>query len=147
MSIKNDLKIIKFGCYSVKNSDLKIKDRKGKLMDGVHNVFLIKKSKNGEKVKVKTITSLENISKDGKRRFHEGALESVRNGEIIVIPQARIRSKKLSGINRRPIWIKIECLNKPTGNYVFPKEYSSIISTDYKEKNKTGCFILYQKLL
>ena len=133
MSCTKPTRIYIYRCYSVKNSILGIKDRKGRPMGGEHNVFVVKKSKSGKKVKVKTITSLENISQDGKRRFHDGALEAVRRGEIIVIPQCFINSKKLSGINRKGIWINRKHLYESKGNYIFPNDFLKIVIKDYHD--------------
>ena len=65
MNKEKPKRIVLHGCYSAKNSDLGIRDRKGKLMNGEHDVFVVKFSKDKKRVKVKTITSLENVKKDG----------------------------------------------------------------------------------
>ena len=132
MNKEKPKRIVIHGCYSVSNSDLGIRDRKGRLMNGEHSVFVIKKSKDKKRVKVKTVTSLENISIDGVRSFHRSALDSVRRGEIIVIPNNVLKTNKLSGIHRRGIWISIDALYKSKYPFKFPKEYEAIISSDYR---------------
>ncbi|MBQ6921336.1 MAG: hypothetical protein IJQ72_05545 [Bacilli bacterium] len=127
MSKQKPKRIIKYGCYSASNKDLKIKDREGNLMNGEHDVFVVTKSSNKGFVKVKTITSLENIRKDGTHHFHESALEDVKSGKIIPIPNNQINSKKLSGINRKGIWIKKSKLFVQNNKFKFPKKYKNII--------------------
>ena len=130
---KQKVKLIRVhGCYSALNSDLGIKDRTGKLMNGEHDVFVMGKVNKYGYVKVKTITSLENIKQNGTRTFHEGALEDVRNGIIIPIPLEQMNSLKLSGINRKPIWIHKSKLHKSNNQYKYPSDYNSLISKDYK---------------
>ncbi len=120
-------RIVKYGCYSASNFDLRIKDRNGKLMNGEHDVFVVSKENKYGFVKVKTITSLENIQKDGNSTFHNSALKQVKSGEIIPIPDKEINSRKLSGINTKGIWIHKSKLFGPNNNFIFPKRYKHII--------------------
>ena len=61
MSIDKPKRIVKHGCYTVSNRDLRIRDRNGRLMNGNHEVFVVSKSSKKGFVKVKTITSVENV--------------------------------------------------------------------------------------
>ena len=45
-------RIVKHGCYSASNRDLKIKDRNGQLMNGEHDVFVLSKASKTGMVKV-----------------------------------------------------------------------------------------------
>lgn len=45
MNKEKPKRIVLHGCYSVKNSDLGIRDRKGKLMNGEHDVFVVNLAK------------------------------------------------------------------------------------------------------
>lgn len=120
-------RIVKHGCYSASNKDLRIKDRNGKLMGGEHDVFVVSKPSAKGFVKVKTITSLENVRKDGTSKFHDSALSDVKSGKIIPIPDKQINSKKLSGIYKKGIWIHKSKLFKKNHNLKFPKKYKTII--------------------
>ncbi|MBR2506654.1 MAG: hypothetical protein IKB70_07035 [Bacilli bacterium] len=120
-------RIVKHGCYSASNKDLKIKDRAGKPMKGEHDVFVVSKSSKKGYVKVKTITSLENVKKDGTSEFHNSALSDVKSGKIIPIPDKQINSQKLSGIYKKGIWIHKSKLFKSNRNFKFPKKYKSLI--------------------
>lgn len=120
-------RIVKHGCYSVSNKDLKIRDKKGNLMNGEHDVFVVTKASKEGFVKVKTITSLENVKKDGTREFHNSALQDVKSGRIIPIPDKQINSQKLSGVSKKGIWIHKSKLFKKNRNFKFPKKYKSII--------------------
>ena len=122
-------RIVKHGCYSATNHDLKIRDRNGKLMNGEHDVFVVSKSSKKGFVKVKTITSLEN-SNTGT--FHRSALKDVKRGKIVPIPDNLIKSKKLSGINRKPIWILKSKLKKANRGFKYPLIYNNVISKDSK---------------
>ena len=127
MNKEKPKRIVIHGCYSALNSDLGIRDRKGNLMQGEHDVFVVKISNDGKRVKVKTITSLENIRKDGTRSFHAQSLDAVRNGDIIPIPIKKLNSTKLSGINIKGFWISKSKLRKPKRNFKYPSEYNNII--------------------
>ena len=132
MNNRNNIKIKKYRCYSAKNRDLGIRDRNGMLMNGEHDVFVLTRVKRNGFVKVKTITSLENIKNTGERTFHQGSLEGVRNGTIIPIPPLAINSTKLSGINRKPIWIHKSKLKAPNRHFIYPRRYHSLIKEDSK---------------
>lgn len=127
MSKEKPKRINVHGCYSVSNIDLGIKDKKGNLMKGEHDVFVMTKPDINGYVVVYTITSLENVKKDGSREFHNTALLDVKNGIIIPIPDKEIGSKKLSGINKRPIIVHISKLFKPNNKFVFPIKYASLL--------------------
>lgn len=127
MSNEKPKRIVLHGCYSATNEDLGIRDRNGKLMKGEHDVFVVSKSTKDGFVKVKTITSLENVRKDGSSSFHESALEDIKKGIIIPIPIKDLNSAKLSGINLKSIWIHKSKLRKKNHNFKYPKRYISII--------------------
>lgn len=129
MSKMKPKRIVKHGCYSASNRDLRIHDKHGKLMNGEHDVFVMTKASKNGFVKVKTITSLEN-NKTGT--FHESALKDVKKGKIIPIPDRIIKSTKLSGVNRKPIWIHKNKLFKANRGFKYPADYNGIISKDSK---------------
>ena len=134
------MKIKRRGLYSVLNKDLGIKDRQGNPMGGLHNVFVIAISKDKKKVKVKTVTSLEHDKGDGTRVFHAGALDGVRNGEIIPIPASSIGTDRLEGINARGVWVSVSKLRKPTLNLKYPKSHSELIEKHYRKPKKMYLF-------
>ena len=123
----NKIRIVLNNCYLVLNKHLRIKDRNGEVMGGFHHVFVLAKSKDGKKVKVKTITSLENVDKEGKRTFRKRSLDAVRNGEIIVIPTRLLNNDRLSGINQRSIWVDKKYLQSPKIKFKYPKLFNEVI--------------------
>ena len=127
MSNQKPKRIVKHGCYSATNKDLGIRDKHGKLMKGEHVVFVMKNASEKGFVIVKTISSLENIKKDGVREFHNSALSDVRSGKIIPIPSKDINSKKLSGINRRGIKIHKSKLHVSNNGFKYPIKYDELI--------------------
>lgn len=127
MSQQKAKRIRKHGCYSASNVDLRIKDKSGKLMKGEHDVFVMTRASKKGFVKVKTVTSLENIKKDGTREFHNSALNDVRNGKIIPIPSKQLNSNKLSGINRQSIWIHKSKLRVANNKFKYPSRYDNLI--------------------
>ena len=132
MSKEKPKRIVKHGCYSALNADLGIRDRYGKLMKGEHDVFVIKNADRDGFVIVKTITSLENIKKDGAISFHLSALNNVKKGLIIPIPDKEIGANKLSGIHRKPIRIHKRLLFKSKNKYKYPKDYDNLIAKNKK---------------
>ena len=122
-------RIVKHGCYSASNKDLGIKDKNGKLMEGKHDVFVVSKASKKGFVKVKTITSLENVNNG---MFHNSALNDVKKGKIIPIPVKLLNSSRLSGINRKPIWIHKSKLNKSKYGFKYPLTYNAVVSKDSK---------------
>lgn len=94
MNKEKPKRIVIHGCYSALNSDLGIRDKKGKIMKGEHDVFVIAKASKRGYVIVKTITSIEN-SNTGT--FQQKSIEFVKIGRIIPIPIKDINSKKLCG--------------------------------------------------
>ena len=126
MSKTKAKRIVKHGCYSVSNKDLKIKDKKSNYMNGEHDVFIMKILKKGYVI-VKVITSLENIKSNGERTFHGQSLNAVREGKIIPIPAKKLNSNKLSGINQKRIKLHKSKLFKPNRNFKYPRDYDSII--------------------
>lgn len=127
MSKQKPKRIVKHGCYSASNADLGIRDKKGKLMNGEHDVFVMTKASKKGYVKVKTVTSLESVKKNGERIFYAPALDEVRKGIIIPIPAKKLNSDRLSGINNKGFWIHKSKLFKPNRSFKFPKKYESLI--------------------
>ena len=127
MSTQKPKRINKHGCYSVSNKDLRIKDKHGKTMKGEHDVFVMTRILKNGFVIVKTITSLENIKKDGSREFHNSALKDVRNGKVIPIPCKQIGSNKLSGVNRQPIKVHKSKLRVANNRFKYPIKYDGLI--------------------
>ena len=132
MSKEKPKRIVKHGCYSASNADLGIRDRYGKLMKGEHDVFVMSRINKNGFVKVKTITSLENVRQSGKRTFHESALGDVRKGIVIPIPIKKMNSFKLSGVHRKPIKIHKTKLFMSKKRYKYPSDYDSLISKNCK---------------
>ena len=122
-----NLRVYKHGFYKATNHDLKIRNRYGKLMAGSHHVVVMSKQSKKGFVKVKTITSLENVKNDGTCSFHDGALKAVKDGEIIPIPLKDFKTDKFNGIYKKPIWIHKSKLMKPERKYKYPKKYHSLI--------------------
>lgn len=114
-------RIVFHGCYSAKNEDLGIRDKNGSLMKGMHDVFVVSKCTKDGFVMVKTVTSLENVKKDGSSSFHESALNDIKKGRIIPIPLKTLNSKKLSGVNTKGIWIHKSKLWKSIHDLNTPK--------------------------
>ena len=132
MSKEKPKRIVLHGCYSASNADLGIKDKNGILMKGEHDVFVMTKSDKNGFVKVKTITSLENVKSNGTKSFHENALDDVKNGIIIPIPIKEMNAPKLSGVNRKPFWIHKNKLYKPNRGFKYPTAYSTLLIIDKK---------------
>ena len=132
MSKEKPKRIVKHGCYSATNADLGIRDKNGMLMPGEHDVFVMTTPDCNGFVIVKTVTSLENIKKDGTRSFHLSALNNVKSGLIVPIPDKELGTDKLSGIHRKPIKIHQSLLFKPKNKYKYPIKYDNLISENKK---------------
>ena len=89
----------------------------------LHQLIKIK-----NKVKVKTITSLES-RKNKTWLFKNKKLKDVKNGNIIVIPKVSFKTKVLSGINHNEIEIDIDKLHykEPGDKTMFPNRYHNLI--------------------
>lgn len=120
-------RIVKHGCYRAKNIDLKIRDRKGALMKGEHDVFVLTKASKKGFVKVKTITSIEN---DNTGTYQYGSMENIKRGRVVAIPLKEMNSNKLSGIHRKPIWIHKSKLFKSKNDFKYPLSFDSVINID-----------------
>ena len=122
------MKIVKHGCYFVKDKDLRIN-----FETFGHDVFLIKFSKDRKKVKVKTITSIErNGLENGQRMFkknkkHVNYPEAIYNGEIIVMSKKDLNTPRLSGVNNKGIWISRNKLLESKYKVKYPIRYNDII--------------------
>ena len=127
MSYIKPKRIVLHGCYSASNKDLGIKNRNGELMGGEHDVFAMTRSDNDGYVYVKTITSLENVKKDGSIAFHLSALKAVKVGLIIPIPDKQLNASKLSGVHMKSIKIHKSKLHMPNNQFKYPKRYNSIL--------------------
>lgn len=77
---------------------------------------------------MKTITSLENVKKDGTRSFHNQSLDAVSNGVVIPIPINILNSPKLSSINVIGFWVNKEVLTKSKHNFKYPIDYDNLIN-------------------
>lgn len=93
-----------------------------------HNVIVTAIDKNNNKVKVKTITSLEK-KKNKDWIFKNKKLTDVRNGNILVIPKVSFKTKVLSGVNHNEIEIDIDKLHykEPGDKTMFPSRYHDLI--------------------
>lgn len=128
MNNERPKKIVLHGCYFVKDKDLKIATE-----TFGHDVFVVKISKNKKKVKVKTITSIEKWKpENGQRVFkknkkHTNYVESIHNGEIIVISKKDLRTERLSGVYNKGIWVNKNKLYKSKFSVKYPRRYNHII--------------------
>lgn len=119
-------KIKLYKVYYVFNKDLGLDD---KVLG--HEVLVVKKSKDGKRVKVKTITSLESASKKGEKRklknTKKDLISLLYNGEIIVIPNKYLNTPKLSGIYIKGIWVETKKLIKSKYDTKISRKYLTII--------------------
>lgn len=111
--------------FYVNNKDLGITHNP----DKGHRVIVVSENKRSDKVKVKTITSLEEWDKNKKRfRFNDSKLESLISGKILPIPKKDLNSNHYSGIDHRVITIKSSKLSNAWGNYKYPRRYKHLIT-------------------
>ena len=116
------------GCYFATDDDLKIGDG-----HNGHDVFVIKESKDKRRVKVKTITSIERKElENGKRVFKKNKkgtnyVEQIYDGIIIIMSKRDLKTRLLSGVNNKGIWISKKKLYTSKFKLKYPKRYHSVI--------------------
>lgn len=128
LSSRKPKKVVLHGSYYVTDKDLGIDSEVGG-----HDVFVIRFNKKRNRVKVKTVTSVErNGLENGQRVFkknkkHINYVDAIHSGRIIVMPKRDLNTDKLSGINNRGIWINKNKLKKSKYNLKYPRRYHLLI--------------------
>ena len=121
-------RVLLHGSYYATDKDLGINSEVGG-----HDVFVIKFNKKRDRVKVKTVTSIErNSLENGQRVFKKNKKNTnypdlIHSGRIIVMPKRDLNTDRLSGINNKGIWISKNKLMKSKFKLKYPKRFHQII--------------------
>lgn len=121
-------RVVLHGSYYATDKDLGIESEVGG-----HDVFVIKFNKKRNRVKVKTVTSIERkdlengqrVFKKNKKNFNYP--DAIHKGQIIVMPKRDLNTSRLSGVNNKGIWINKNKLMVSKFNLKYPKRFHGII--------------------
>lgn len=113
------------GVYQVSDKDLKIN---GNNPDTQHDVVITSINRKRGTARVKTITSLEKRNRSSWA-FKNHKLEDVRNGDILIIPKNKLRSRVLSGINHNSIEVSLKKIHykEPYDRTMVPNRYKGLV--------------------